>query len=215
MPKLPTTAPAVKSLFPRNRISYPFSPVPDSMLERLDHPTAERLYRALCSCIRQGWTDPPVRYLAAQIRRSYMQTMRGLKILEKAGYVRRIRRRISRTRCATNVYEIIGFSNVNVTEKQSREDLKAKASRARRIPRPRSTSEMHTRLRWAQNRIASLETRVKYYERGQQIEQARLWSSQKDAKKLYMQSLAQVGVYRGPCQIPEDEIERLRAKLGR
>jgi hypothetical protein len=103
--------------------------VPASMLEELDHPTAERLYRVLHQCIFHGWNDPPVRYLATQVKRCRMQTMRGLAILEKAGYIRRIRRRISRTRCATSVYVLT--RHTNVTEKK-RSRLKTKAAPPRR-----------------------------------------------------------------------------------
>lgn len=121
MSKLAMTPPVVKPVFCSDRISYPFTPVPDDMLERLDHPTAERLYRVLHQCRRVGWNDPPVRYLAAQVKRCRMQTMRGLAILEKAGYIRRIRRWETRTRCKTSVYVLVGVTRrTNVTEKKAR-----------------------------------------------------------------------------------------------
>jgi DNA-binding Lrp family transcriptional regulator len=149
------TAPSfVNPSFSRPR-QIGYAKVPEDMLERLDHPTAERVYRALCECMRRGWFDPPIRWLAARVKRSYMQVTRGLNRLKAAGYIRWVRRRISRTRNATNVYVLVGVTITHVIEKQKRE-VKTKAPRAARAissPRKRSYEE--------------LEMRVRYYERGE------------------------------------------------
>jgi hypothetical protein len=159
----------------------------------------------LQSCIRRGWSDPPVRHLASKVGRSRRQIHRGLAILETAGRLRRIRRRISRTRNLTTVYVLIGVCDARVTEKQKRKDLKTKAPRAAR-------AISSTRQRWYENRIACLETRLAYHERGQLIAQARQWRNKREAESAHMAVMAMVGVYRGESRMPPDEIERLAQK---
>jgi hypothetical protein len=167
-----------------------FVKVPEDMLDRLNHYTAQRVYQALVECARKGWSDPPIRWIAARVKRSYMQVTRGLKILRDAGYIRWIRRRISRTRCLTNRYEVI--SHTDVREKTKSRDVKAEA--------PRAVAQL--------NRLRNQLAHARSVARGFQIRLGQAWRT----KSADLMSV-NVGVWKEPGMPPE-EVERLRRKHG-
>lgn len=120
-------------------INYEFAAVPTAILDEIDHPTALRLIVVLYDCIRRGWVDPPIRYLAARVDRCRKQVERALAILETAGRLLITRRKISPARNGTNVYAIPGFSpsqklsekrdDTNVAEVLTPDDANTKAPR--------------------------------------------------------------------------------------
>jgi len=171
----------------RRRINY-------KLLERLEHPAAERLFKEIKKCRDRGWADPPVRYLAAQIRRSIRQTHRALQKLEAVGYVRHTQRRQSRTRCLTSVYEITGcIVVIGVIEKPKASNTTAPPS-----------------ARWDNHPPAMRKLFDLVALRNAQLRSFR--HSREDHQRLHMQALARVGMYTGPT-MDEDTAEMLRRRL--
>jgi hypothetical protein len=184
-------------------IGYVFVAVPEAMLEQVDHPTAERVFKVVYECTRRGWFDPPIRYLAARVKRCKQQVLRALAILEASGFIRIIRRKISAWRNDTNVYQII-FRSVggdkNVTEVlNGRVSTNTKASRpAAPIPIPPSKLQhendgLKARARWLESKLAAAtqkaESVLRYCQRGIQID----WHTGKDQREAERQAYLRVG----------------------
>lgn len=158
-------------------ISYQFAAVPLEITKRIDHPTAHRVFIVLFSCARRGTFNPSHRYLAHEVKRCRQQVIRGIEILEAAGLIRVTRRKISATRNAPNVYEIVGLVKhgvKNVTEK-----IKAKLStKAPEPAAPALTANLLAKLRARDEVIGFLR---RYIQRGGHIERARQWRARRSA----------------------------------
>ena len=169
-------------------VNYEFAAVPAEMLDQIDHPTADRVFRVLYECIRRGWVDPPIRYLMSRVKRCYRQVLRALEILEGRGRIRIVRRKkLGAIRNNTNLYEVVGLdrSDKNVTEVLKEKSIKAKVSS------PTASTQQHRKLAqengslqthntWLQNKVAGLVKQVQYYQRGVQISTAKGWKNTVD-----------------------------------
>lgn len=84
--------------------------------------TAYCVERVLIECAARGWYDPPIRYIAARVKRCKEQVIRLIKELVCAGRLVRQKRKACWNRYKTNLYRVVGLKvdpgDINATEKQ-------------------------------------------------------------------------------------------------
>jgi hypothetical protein len=188
--KLATATRCVNPSFSSSsRIDYLFVPLPQNVRQRVKSHAAISLLVVLIEFSRRGRVDPSHRELGAEISRTARHVQRLLRELRDAGLIRWRTRRISRTRCLTNIYVI------HVREKIKSRDVKAKAPCA-----PRPAQGLWDELNRSRNQLAQRDSII----RGLRIQLGKAWRAK--SGDLY-QPKCHVG------EIPPDEVERLARKL--
>lgn len=162
-------------------------------------PKASHLLKIISDSIDRGIHCPCVRYLAARLEISRQYAHRLLKILENLGFLRIIRRRISRSRNDTNIYQII-----QVTEKQKGQFTEKQKEQIQEAPPAihalkHENDSLKTQLRKLREHLAEqLRFYKGYIRRGEHMSRAWEWRKSRDGERERVKMLARVGRFIPP-----------------
>jgi hypothetical protein len=180
------------------------------------HPTTLLLLSAILEFLRAGWDDPPMRALAARIRRQVRCTQMHKKALIDGGFLTITRRRIGPKQCLTDVYEVPGFIPPPPGAKLHRDALRTNTKTKASSPGPPATDlPPGSTVKWAaleeqvafwkasatwerdQNRKQG-EFFRSYIRRGERQANGRLWAQAKIEQQARMRQRAFVGMFIPP-----------------
>jgi hypothetical protein len=190
------------------------------------HPTTLLLLAAIIEFLRAGWTDPPMRALAARIHRRVRCTQMHKKALLAGGYLTITRRRIGPKQCLTDVYEVPGFIPPPPGAKMHRDALRTNTKIKASSPPAAATNPPPEIIRVFSVKLAAAEEQWKfwkskamrdgnqhrqqmeffrgYIQRGEHQANGRLWAWVKIQEQQRMRQRAFVGMYIEPT--PETKV---------
>jgi hypothetical protein len=210
----------------RNKISYQFTPIPTALVERgVPHGHRCRgfvdLLIEICHMSPDGKCYLSQRELASKMGIRSQETIRlWSRILERLRIIKVTVRRVG-IQCLTNIIEFIGFRMRGGAPPPSPNFFGRSTYQSTNTTTPRPSAPAQVdQVRETKDRQAQESPAMRKLYEWNGVLQARLRSlgaltrNRREEEQDHMAVMAQVGVYKGPCTIPEDEQEQLRVKHG-